>query len=146
MVVKILKYEFSNFWWGFKVTSLLAWPGYLPITLPTLGLLVTYLIGFYFLSPSFLSSRIFYRFYYYITRLLNSYIRFFLFKLYSYLSLFRLLGYSYLILKVLNLIYLILRILYYRKLLSLTYLYILKLSYYSLLLVIVRYRSLSCPY
>ena len=33
MVVKILKYKFSNFWWGFKVASLLAWPGYLPITL-----------------------------------------------------------------------------------------------------------------
>ena len=33
MVVKILKYEFSNFWWDFKVASLLAWPGYLPITL-----------------------------------------------------------------------------------------------------------------
>jgi hypothetical protein len=33
VVVKILKYEFSDFWWGFKVASLLAWPGYLPITL-----------------------------------------------------------------------------------------------------------------
>ena len=33
MVVKILKYEFSNFWWGFKVASLLTWPGYLPNTL-----------------------------------------------------------------------------------------------------------------
>ena len=70
----------------------------------------------------------------------------FLFKLYSYRSLFRRLGYSYLILRVLNLTYLALRILYYRKLLSLAYLYILKLSYYSLLLVIVRYRSLSYPY
>ena len=71
------------------------------------------------------------------------YLCFFLFKLYSYLSLFRRLGYSYLILRVLNLTYLILRILYYRKLLSLTYLYIFKLSYYFLLLVIVYYRSLS---
>ena len=89
------------------------------------------------------------------------YLCLFLFKLYSYLSLFRRFQclspqsqpsltrfqcYFYLALRVLNLTYLILRILYYRKLLSLTYLYILKLSYYSLLLVIVHYRSLSCSY
>ena len=60
----------------------------------------------------------------------------FLFKLYSYLSLFRRLGYSYLIL----------RILYYRELLSLAYLYIFKLSYYSLLLVCIYYRSQSYSY
>ena len=35
MVVKILKHEFSNFWWGFKVAKLLAWPGYLLNTLYT---------------------------------------------------------------------------------------------------------------
>ena len=89
------------------------------------------------------------------------YISIFLFKLRFYLSLFRRFQclspqsqpsltryqcYFYLALRVLNLTYLILRILYYRKLLSLTYLYILKLSYYSLLLVIVHYRSLSCSY
>ena len=62
----------------------------------------------------------------------------FLFKLYSHLSLFRRLGYSYLVLRVLNLTYLILLILYYREFLSRTYSYIFKLSYYSLLLVIVR--------
>ena len=33
VVVEILKYEFSNFWWGFKVVKLLIWPGYLPNTL-----------------------------------------------------------------------------------------------------------------
>ena len=54
--------------------------------------------------------------------------------------------YSYPVLGVLNLTYLVLRILYYRKLLSLTYSYISKLSYCSLLPVIVHYRSLSCPY
>ena len=70
----------------------------------------------------------------------------FLFKLYFYLNLSRRQGYSYLVLRILNLTYLTLRILYLRKLLSLTYLYILKLSYYSLLLVIVYYRSLSYPY
>ena len=88
------------------------------------------------------------------------YTYFFLFKLYSYLSLFRrrylslrsqssltrYQCYSYLILRVLNLTYLTLRILYYRKFLSLTYSYIFKLSHYSLLLVIVYYRSLSYPY
>jgi hypothetical protein len=42
VVVKILKYEFSNFWWGFKVARILAWPGYLPITL--YGRLVAILI------------------------------------------------------------------------------------------------------
>ena len=26
-------YGFSNFWWGFEMVRLLAWPGYLPITL-----------------------------------------------------------------------------------------------------------------
>ena len=46
------------------------------------------------------------------------YLYFFLFKLSSSLYLFRCLGYFYLVLKVLNLTYLILRILYYRKLLS----------------------------
>jgi hypothetical protein len=40
VVVKILKYEFSNFWWGFKVASLLAWPGYLPITLLPLSTII----------------------------------------------------------------------------------------------------------
>ena len=70
---------------------------------------------------------------------------FFLFKLRSYLSLFKYYLYSYLILRVLNLTYPTLGILYYRKLLSLAYLYIFKLSYYSLLLVIVYYRSLSYP-
>ena len=76
----------------------------------------------------------------------SQYLYFFLFKLYSYLSLFRRQYYSYLILKVLNLAYPVLRILRYRKLLSLTYLYIFKLSYYSLLLVIIYYRSLSYPF
>jgi hypothetical protein len=38
VVVKILKYEFSNFWWDFKVASLLAWPGYLPNTLLDIAL------------------------------------------------------------------------------------------------------------
>jgi hypothetical protein len=33
VAVKILMYEFSNFWWGFEVARLLTWPGYLPITL-----------------------------------------------------------------------------------------------------------------
>ena len=74
------------------------------------------------------------------------YLYFFAFKLSFCLSLFRYRCYSYLILRVLNLAYLTLRILYYRKLLSLTYSYILKLSYYSLLPVIIRRRSLSCPY
>ena len=88
-------------------------------------------------------------------------LRFFLLKLCSCLSLYRrflfllfrarssLLRYqccSYLVLRVLNLTYLILRISCRRKLLSLAYLYILKLSYYSLPPVIVRYRSLSYPY
>ena len=42
--------------------------------MPALGLLVTRLIGFLSLSPIFLSSGIYYRFYYYIIRLLNLYI------------------------------------------------------------------------
>jgi hypothetical protein len=74
---------------------------------------------------------------------LNTIFTFFLFKPYS--SLTKCLGYSYLVLKVLNLTYLILRILCRRELLSLAYLYILKLSYCSFLLVFVRYRSLSYP-
>ena len=69
------------------------------------------------------------------------------FLIYSpYSSLFRRQYYSYLILRVINLAYLILRISRYRKLLSRAYLYISKLSYYSLLPVIVYYRSLSYPY
>jgi hypothetical protein len=60
-------------------------------------------------------------------------------------SLTRCFSRSYLVLRVLNLTYLILRVLYYRGLLSLTYLYALKLSYCSLLLVFIRYRSLSYP-
>ena len=72
------------------------------------------------------------------------YLYLFLFKLSLYLYLYQ--YYSYLVLRVLNLTYLILRILLYRKFLSLAYLYILKLSYYSLLPVFVHYRSLSCPY
>ena len=60
-------------------------------------------------------------------------LQFLFLKLYSYPSLLRYQGYSYLIL----------RILHYRKLLFYTYLYILKLSYYSYLLVNVCYRSLS---
>ena len=43
--------------------------------MPTLGLLVTRLIGFLSLSPIFLSLGIYCRFYYYIIRLLNLYIR-----------------------------------------------------------------------
>ena len=46
---------------------------HLALGVPTLGLLVTYLIGFYSLSPNFLSSRIYYRFYYYIIWLPNLY-------------------------------------------------------------------------
>jgi hypothetical protein len=69
---------------------------------------------------------------------------FFLFNPYS--SLTKYLGCSYLVLRVLNLTYLVLKILYRRKLLSLAYLYIFKLSYYSFLLVFVYYRSLSYPY
>ena len=49
--------------------------------MPTLDLLVTYLIGFLSLSPIFLSLGIYYRFYYCVIRLPNSYIRIF-----SYLS------------------------------------------------------------
>jgi hypothetical protein len=75
---------------------------------------------------------------------LNTIFTFFLFN--PYPSLTKYLGYSYLVLRVLNLTYLVLRILCYRKLLSLAYSYILKLSYYSFLLVFVRYRSLSYPY
>jgi hypothetical protein len=40
VVVKILKYEFSNFWWGFEVAGILTWPGYLPITLVLLHLYI----------------------------------------------------------------------------------------------------------
>ena len=43
--------------------------------MPTLGLLVTYLIGFLSLSPIFLSLGIYRRFCYYIIRLPNLYIR-----------------------------------------------------------------------
>ena len=69
------------------------------------------------------------------------------FLVYSpYSSLLRYQYYSYLVLRVLNLAYLVLRILHYRKLLSLAYSYVFKLSYYSLLPVIIRYWSLSCPY
>jgi hypothetical protein len=75
---------------------------------------------------------------------LNTLFTLFLFN--PYPSLTKYLSYSYLVLRVLNLTYLILRILYYRKLLSLAYLYILKLSCCSLLLVFVYYRSLSYPY
>ena len=71
---------------------------------------------------------------------------FFFSKHYSYLYIYRRLVYSYLILRVLNLTYLFLRTLYYRKLLSRAYLYIFELSYYSLLPVIVRRRSLSYSY
>ena len=44
---------------------------YLALGVPTLGLLVTYFIGFLSLSPIFLSLGIYYRFCYYIIRLLN---------------------------------------------------------------------------
>ena len=54
---------------------------YFTLSIPTLGLLVTYLIGFLSLSPTFLSSRIYLRFYYYIIYPLNYYI-----YLSSYLS------------------------------------------------------------
>ena len=47
---------------------------YLALGIPTLGLLVTRLIGFLSLSPVFLSSRIYYRFCYYIIWLLDYYI------------------------------------------------------------------------
>ena len=56
--------------------------------MPTLGLLVTYLIGVLSLSPSFLYLGIYYRFYYSLIRLPNSYLRIFLFIVFisSYLS------------------------------------------------------------
>ena len=54
---------------------------YLALGIPTLGLLVTYLIGFLSLSPIFLSLGIYCRFYYYIIYFPNYYI-----YLSSYLS------------------------------------------------------------
>ena len=55
---------------------------YFTLGVPTLGLLVTYLIGFLSLSSIFLSLGIYYRFCYYIIQLLNLYI-----YISSYLSL-----------------------------------------------------------
>ena len=55
---------------------------YLALGIPTLGLLVTRLIGFLSLSPIFPSLGICYRFYYYVIQLPNYYI-----YLSSYLSL-----------------------------------------------------------
>ena len=37
MVIKILRYEFSNFWWGFDMAHRLAWPTGLPTTLSFLS-------------------------------------------------------------------------------------------------------------
>ena len=48
---------------------------YFTLGMPTLGLLVTYLIGFLSLSPIFLSLGIYYRFCYCIIQLPNLYIR-----------------------------------------------------------------------
>ena len=41
MIVKILRYKFSNFWWGFDMAHRLAWPIGLPTTLICARLLIS---------------------------------------------------------------------------------------------------------